>query len=151
MPALADNGLGPNSQKAITWTNNSLVYIIYILGELVYVFLVPKHWGKSLRFQCIRISFQIIISSAPSQYLNQCSHIVNWTIRNKLQPQWNFFYQNTKLFSHRNTFQNVVCKMSAIFVQFSMCSAQMFDIPMIRHGWIITTTWNLGSTYSSMP
>ena len=49
---------------------------------------------------------------APSHYLNQCSLIVNWIPRNKLQ--WNL-NQNTKLFiQQENVFEKVVCKMSAI-------------------------------------
>ena len=44
-------------------------------------------------------------------YLNQCWEIVYWTLRNKLQ--WNF-NQNTKLFIHKNASENTVCKMVAI-------------------------------------
>ena len=42
----------------------------------------------------------------PSHYLNQCSLIVNLTIRNKLK--WNL-KQNTKLFIQENTSEKVVC------------------------------------------
>ena len=44
-------------------------------------------------------------NSVPSHYLNQCLIIVNWTLWNK--PPWNF-YQNTKLFIHKNASDNVV-------------------------------------------
>ena len=47
----------------------------------------------------------------PSHYLNQCCDIVNWTLRNKLQ--WNF-NQNTKLFIHANASENIICEMVAI-------------------------------------
>ena len=47
----------------------------------------------------------------PSQYVNQCWVIVNWTLRNKLY--WNFD-QNTKLFIHENAFENIVYEMAAI-------------------------------------
>ena len=50
-------------------------------------------------------------SSTPSQDLNQCCVIVDWTLRNKLQ--WTF-NQNTKLFIHENAAQNIVCEMAAI-------------------------------------
>ena len=40
-----------------------------------------------------------------------CWVIVNWTLRNKLQ--WNF-NQNTKLFIHGNAYENIVCEMAAI-------------------------------------
>ena len=49
--------------------------------------------------------------SAPSQYLSQCSLIVNWPPRNKLK--WNS-NQNTKLSIQENAFGIVVCKMIAI-------------------------------------
>ena len=39
------------------------------------------------------------------------SALVNWTHRNK--PQWNF-NQNTKLFIHKNAFENIACEMAAI-------------------------------------
>ena len=53
----------------------------------------------------------LVAYSAPSHYLNQCWVIVNWTHRNKLQ--WNL-NQNTKLFIHENTSENIVCHMAAI-------------------------------------
>ena len=48
---------------------------------------------------------------APSHYLNQCWNIVNWTLRDELQ--WNFNL-NANIFIEENTFQNVVCEMAAI-------------------------------------
>ena len=44
-------------------------------------------------------------------YLNQCWIIVNWTLGNKLQ--WNF-NQNTKLFICKNASENIVCEMASI-------------------------------------
>ena len=49
--------------------------------------------------------------SAPSHYLNQCWLLVNWTLRDKLQGNSD---QNTKLFIHRNAFENIVCELVAI-------------------------------------
>ena len=43
---------------------------------------------------------------APSHYLNQCWNIVDWTLENKLQ--WNF-NRNIKIFIHENVFENIVC------------------------------------------
>ena len=40
----------------------------------------------------------------PSYYLNQHWPVVNWTLRNKLQWNWN---RNTKLFIHENAFESV--------------------------------------------
>ena len=48
---------------------------------------------------------------APSHYLNQHWLIINWTLRNKLQ--WNF-NQNMEIYIHKNAFENVVCEMAAI-------------------------------------
>ena len=49
--------------------------------------------------------------SASSHYLNQWCDIVNWTIRNKLQ--WNF-NQNHNIFFQENAFESVVWKTAAI-------------------------------------
>ena len=52
------------------------------------------------------------VQPAPSHYLNQCWVIVSWTLRNKLQ--WNF-NRNTKLFIYENVSENIICEMAAIF------------------------------------
>ena len=52
-----------------------------------------------------------LVWSAPSQYPNQCWNIVNWTLGNKLQ--WNF-NRNLYIFIQENAFENVVWKMAAI-------------------------------------
>ena len=49
--------------------------------------------------------------SVPSHYLKQCSAIVNRTLRNKLQ--WNF-NQNIKFYIHENASENIVSQMAAI-------------------------------------
>ena len=49
----------------------------------------------------------LVAWSAPSHYLNQCWNIVNWTLKNKLQ--WNF-NRNSCLFIQENAFENVVCQ-----------------------------------------
>ena len=53
----------------------------------------------------------LVAWSAPSHYLNQLWNIVNWTLRNKLQ--WNF-NRNSYIFIQRNRFENVVWKTAAI-------------------------------------
>ena len=50
-------------------------------------------------------------NSAPSHYLNQCWVIANWTLRNKIQRNFN---QNTKQFIHGNASENIVCKIATI-------------------------------------
>ena len=85
----------------------SLLSLKYI--HLTHLPLVPhicvsesgQHWFR----------WWLVAYSAPSQYLNQCWIVVNCTIRNKFQ--WNF-NQNTKLFIPENAFENIVCEKAAI-------------------------------------
>ena len=60
---------------------------------------------------------------APGHYLNQCWNIVNWTLGNKLQ--WNF-NRNSNIFIEENTFENVVCEMLFISSR-PQC---------VKHSWI---------------
>ena len=53
----------------------------------------------------------LVAYSAPSHYLNQYWVIINWTLRNDLQ--WNYNH-NAKLFSHENAFEIIVCEIAAI-------------------------------------
>ena len=53
----------------------------------------------------------LVAYSPPSHHLNQCWVIVNWTLKNKLQ--WNF-NQNSKRFTHENRYKIIVCEMAAI-------------------------------------
>ena len=66
----------------------------------------------------------LVAYSAPSHYLNQCWVVVNGDLRNKLQ--W-IFIQNTKLFIHENSSENVVCGNATI----------------LSRGWINTSNWRL--------
>ena len=52
-----------------------------------------------------------IAYSALSHSLDQWWAIVNWTLRNKLQ--WNFD-QNKKVFNRENPYQTIICEMTAI-------------------------------------
>ena len=67
----------------------------------IYVSESGQHWFR----------FWPVTYSVPSHYLNQYSDNVNWSLRNKLQ--WNF-NQNTKLFIDENASENIVCEMAAI-------------------------------------
>ena len=49
----------------------------------------------------------LVAYSAPSHYLNQCWIIINWTLRNDFQ--WNFD-QKTNVFIQEIAFENVVCQ-----------------------------------------
>ena len=56
-------------------------------------------------------AFRVVAYSVPSHYFNQCWVIVNFTLRNKLQRNFN---QNTNIFIHENAFEIIVCEMMAI-------------------------------------
>ena len=67
------------------------------------------HRGRGTHiWKCIT---RIVIWTAPSHYLNHCWNIVNWTLGNKLQ--WNF-NRNSNIFIQENALENVVCKMASI-------------------------------------
>ena len=67
-----------------------------------------QRWFRQLFVACL----------APSHYLKQYWHIVNWTPRNKLQWKLN---RNTKRFIDENACENVVCRIGGHFVSASMC------------------------------
>ena len=46
----------------------------------------------------------------PSHYLNQCWNIVNWTPRNKLQVNFNLYWN---IFIQENAYDSGICKMAA--------------------------------------
>ena len=73
--------------------------------------LVPSHYLNQCWF--ILKNFRVLCNawSAPSHYLNQWWNIVNWTLGNKLQ--WNF-NRNSYIFIQKNLFETVVWKMAAI-------------------------------------
>ena len=73
-----------------------------------------QHWFR----------YWVVVRMAPSHYLNQCCLIVNWTLRNKIQ--WNF-NGNTKLFIDENTFENIVCEMAAILSRGRWVNKQGFS------------------------
>ena len=62
-----------------------------------------------------------------SHYLNQCCDIVNWTLRNKLQ--WNF-NRKTNIFIQENAFEGVVCEMSAMLSRAQCANATPLN------GWV---------------
>ena len=74
------------------------------------------HWGRATHICVTKVGYHwfrqwLVACSAPSHYLNKCWIIVNWTLVNIFQ--WNF-NQNTTFFIDKNAFDNVVWKMSAI-------------------------------------
>ena len=53
----------------------------------------------------------LVARTAPSHYLNQWWNIINRTLRNKLQ--WNF-ERNSNIFIKKNALENGVCEMASI-------------------------------------
>ena len=53
----------------------------------------------------------LVAYSASSHYVNVCWNIVNWTLGNKLQ--WNF-NRSSNIFIQENAFENVVCEKASI-------------------------------------
>ena len=89
----------------------------FLIGLLILIIGLQAltHWGQ-LTHICIN-KLTIIGSDnglSPSHYLNQCWNIVNWTLRNKLQ--WNFNW-NLNILIQENPSENVVWKMLAILSQ----------------------------------
>ena len=88
---------------------------------------------------------------ALSHYLNQWWDIVNWTLRNKLQ--WNF-NRNSNIFIQENVFECVVCEMAAILSrpqcvnQEPLPEAKMTQWTKtycIYHSHITSASWHLKS------
>ena len=82
-----------------------------LIDSLTCIYLT--NWGRVTH---ICVSNLTIIGSdyglsAPSHYLNQCWNFVYWTLRNKLQ--WNFNW-NSNIFIQENAFESVVWEMAAI-------------------------------------
>ena len=78
---------------------------------------ILTHWGRVMQ---ICAGTLIITGSenslhvawtAPSHFLNQSWNIVNWTLMNKLQ--WNF-NRDSYIFIQENALENVVCEMVSI-------------------------------------
>ena len=69
---------------------------------------------------------------APSQFLNQCWNIVNWTLRNK--PQWNLNW-NSYIFIEENVFENVIWKKAAILSQPQCQTVSVWKMPSHRPVW----------------
>ena len=76
----------------------------WFIPPFCFYLIVLTHWGRVTH---ICVSKLTIIASD----LNQRWNIVNWTLRNKLQ--WNF-NRNSNIFIHENAFENVVWEMTAI-------------------------------------
>ena len=117
----------------------------------IYFFLRLSHWGlnklpTSLQTTSLtpwgRVT-HICINKLTIIGSNQFWNIVNWTLRNKLQ--WNF-NRNSCIFIKKKASQNVVSKMAAIFYQ-PQCVKWIFlneitvDETLLKS--VYTPQWNL--------
>ena len=84
-----------------------------------------KSWVNSREagdLRCYRAHYDVTVM-VPSHYLNQHWNIVNWTPRKKIQ--WNY-NRNSCIFIHKNPFEIVVWKMTAILSR-----------PQCVNGWVV--------------
>ena len=86
----------------------------------------------------------LVACSVPSHYLSQCwDIIVNWTLRNILQ--WNF-NQNIKFFLHKNAYENIVCEMAAILSRGRWVNSAVYseNVTICRRYWLKppTDSWS---------
>ena len=72
--------------------------------------IILTYWGRVTHI-CVGNLTIIGSDNETKHYLNECRNIVNWTLRNKVQ--WNF-NRNSNIFIQENAFQNVVCEMASI-------------------------------------
>ena len=97
----------PKIQNTFLWhVPSSISY--WISGYLTDLPLVSHICSESGQHWFIQ---WLVTYLTPSHYLNQCLVIVNWTLSNKFQ--WNF-NQNSNILIIENTSENVVCEMASI-------------------------------------
>ena len=75
--------------------------------------------------------FRLVVCVVPSHYLSQWWIIINCTLRNKFQ--WNFD-QNTMIFIQENAFENILYKMAAILSR-PQCVNQTIPIMATHLSW----------------
>ena len=100
--------------------------------------ILTHHWGRVTHICGGNLT--IIASDnglAPSHYLNQCWNIVDWTLRNTLQ--WNF-NGNYHISIEQNVFKRVVCEMASIFASASICWCLIAHVPYITRC-IVIIVW----------
>ena len=87
--------------KPSTWHKDNIFYLFLNLIHLPLVSHIcfselGQHWFR----------YWLVAYSALSHYPNQRWDVINWTLRNKLQ--WNF-NQNTNIFIQENVSENIIC------------------------------------------
>ena len=120
---LADKYLSANQKPAskklfyLSWPNDCIDVKSVLFNSSPHSATYICQWMRSALAQKMWFRKRLVTYLVPSHYLNQCWVIVNWTLTNKLQ--WNF-NQNTKFFIHENPSENIVCEMTAILSQGEM-------------------------------
>ena len=103
----SSNGLALIRHQVIIWTNVDK-YVYHHMASLQHnEFINSLRPSDAYMRQQSRSSLVQIMACR----LNQCWNFVNWTLRNKLQ--WNF-NKNSNIFIQENVFESVVCEMAAI-------------------------------------
>ena len=96
---------------------------------------ISTYWGRVMHV-CIgnlgRHWFRLWLVScmAQSHYLNQCWNIVNWTLGNKFQ--WNFNL-TSNIVIQENAFEYGVCKIVALLSEASMCWLLVVGIDILLY------------------
>ena len=134
-----DNGVSPGRRQAIIWTNAGIL-LIGPLGTNFSEILIEIHTFsfKKMHFKlssgkwrpfCLGLNvlgsvMHICITQIMTSHLfAYCWLIVDWTLGNKLQ--WNF-NQNTIIFIEENAFANVHCEMVAILLRAHIVKRSFF-------------------------
>ena len=116
-PKIVQIGWGHHVHFCV-WKKSAITF-----GEgCIYISNLGHHWFRQW----------LVAYSTPNHYLNQSWHIVNWTLGNKLQ--WNF-NRNSNVFIEENAFEDVVGEMAAIFsasVCLDACVRHWFQDDVIK-------------------
>ena len=138
----SDNGLSPGRRQAIIWTNAGILLIgplgtnfnEILIGIQIFSFkkmhlkmssvkwrpfciglIVFTHWGRVMHIYINKLGQAIIrLDQMTSHYLHQCWHIVNYSLGNNIQ--WNF-NRNSKTLIQEYAFRNTVCKIAGILFE----------------------------------
>ena len=87
----------------------------------------PSYMHQWIKSALVQIMACRLFSTKPFSK-PMCWVIVNWTLRNKLQLNFN---QNTKLFIHENASEDIICEMAAILSRGRWVNFSIMDIQEI--------------------
>ena len=112
---------------------NKLHFITDKMMWQTWLFDILTHWGRVTQ---ICVGNLTIID--PDNGLNQCCDIVNWTLRNKLE--WNF-NRYSYIFIQENLFENIVCEMASILSRPQCVNSCWNGWEVMYHTGDFYTTW----------